>query len=216
MTTLRRLKTTPEDIAARFAGSTGVDNSLIRRNGTGRNLQDSAPTIDDDGALYCGVTIKGASPLSYAAIVNINGVDGDCRHLILTGNATLRFPGWKVGQSLLLRLIQDGTGGRTVLWDAAIYWAGGFEPGLTETADHWDIVSLRCIAIVEGVPSFEGYASGYDYGAFPATPPGCCDDLFGGCAGGIDNEEDCNMFGGVWHSDYACDDDLGCVAPIEA
>lgn len=212
MVTMRRLRTTSADIAARFSGSTGVDNSLIRRNGTGRGLQDSAPTIDDDGALFCGVTIKGASPLTYAAILNIDGRAGDSRHLILTGNATLRFPGWKVGQSLLLRLIQDETGGRTVLWDAAIYWSGGFEPGLTETADHWDIVSLRCIAIVEGVPQFEGFASGYDYGALPEAT-GCCDDLFGGCVGGIDNEYDCNQFGAVWQADKICDAVEGCVAP---
>lgn len=197
MAVFRRLKTTAEDVAARFQGSTGVDNSLLRRDGTGKNLQDSAAYVDDDGTLHCLTTIKPNIALTYTPFVTISGTAGDCRHLILTGNATLRFPDWRVGQSLELRLIQDEVGGWGVLWDAVIYWPG-FEPGLTETPGHWDVICLRCFEVADGVPKFEGFVCGYNFGELVVQ---------------VDCEENGGM--GVCCIDGVCHE-ISCVACVAA
>lgn len=204
MTVFRRLKTTSQEIANRFAGSTGVDNRLLRRDGTGRTLQDSARVVDDDGCLTCGITIKSLVEAEDAAVITFDGPDGDERHVVLEGNRQLAFTNWKVGQSLLLRLIQDGTGERTVEWLGQIYWASGFPPTLTETVNHWDCVSLRCIALTEGgQPIFEGYASGFDFGELSTPPPpaGCCqvigaEDTF---SYDLASEAECDALFGIWY-----------------
>jgi hypothetical protein len=67
---------------------------------------------------------------------------GNKQRLTLTGNATLTFTAPRGACSLMLKLIQDGTGGRTVTWPAAVKWPGGAAPALTATAGALDIVAL--------------------------------------------------------------------------
>jgi hypothetical protein len=44
------------------------------------------------------------------------------------------------GQSLRLRLVQDGTGSRTITWFTTIKWKGGSAPTLTITPGKTDVV----------------------------------------------------------------------------
>jgi hypothetical protein len=44
--------------------------------------------------------------------------------------------------NLILKLVQDGTGSRTVTWPAAVHWSGGTAPTLTTTASKVDIISF--------------------------------------------------------------------------
>lgn len=49
-----------------------------------------------------------------------------------------------VGQTFVIRLVQDGTGSRTVTWFATLKWAGGSAPTLTTTAAKTDVFGFIC------------------------------------------------------------------------
>lgn len=60
----------------------------------------------------------------------------------LTGNCTFTFGAPAGPCSLILKLVQDATGSRTVTWPAAVHWSGGTAPTLTTTANKVDIISF--------------------------------------------------------------------------
>lgn len=60
----------------------------------------------------------------------------------LTGNCTFTFTAPPGPCSLVLKLVQDGTGSRTVTWPAAVHWSGGVAPTLTTTASRVDIITF--------------------------------------------------------------------------
>ena len=60
----------------------------------------------------------------------------------LTGNCTFTFTAPPGPCSLILKLVQDATGSRTVTWPAAVHWSGGTAPTLTTTASRVDIISF--------------------------------------------------------------------------
>jgi hypothetical protein len=62
--------------------------------------------------------------------------------ITLTGNCTFTFTAPNGPGNFVLRLIQDGTGGRTVTWPAAVKWVGSAAPVLTAAAAAVDIVSI--------------------------------------------------------------------------
>lgn len=66
----------------------------------------------------------------------------DAQKLTLTGNCTLTFTNTSAGGAYVLRLVQDGTGSRTVTWPAGTKWPGGTTPTLTTTAGAIDIISI--------------------------------------------------------------------------
>ena len=60
----------------------------------------------------------------------------------MTGNCTFTFTAPTGGvANLLLRLVQDATGGRTATWPATVKWPGGSAPTLTAAANAVDIVT---------------------------------------------------------------------------
>jgi hypothetical protein len=63
---------------------------------------------------------------------------GSVQILTLTGNCTFTFPTATAGRSFFLLLKQDGTGGRTVTWPAAVKWPGATAPTITSTASRLD------------------------------------------------------------------------------
>lgn len=72
----------------------------------------------------------------------IDWTAGNKQKLTLTGNCTLTFTAPAGPTNLVLRLIQDGTGSRTVTWPAAVHWSGGTTPTLTTTASKVDLITL--------------------------------------------------------------------------
>jgi hypothetical protein len=80
----------------------------------------------------------------------------------LGGNRTWAFSGSPaVEEQLLIRIIQDATGGRTVTWPSSgvtINWVGGgVAPVLTTTASKVDVIGLRCTDPTGGALKFEGW-----------------------------------------------------------
>lgn len=60
----------------------------------------------------------------------------------LTGNCEFTFTAPGGPCNLVLKLVQDATGSRTVTWPAAVHWPGGTAPTLTTTANKVDIITF--------------------------------------------------------------------------
>lgn len=63
--------------------------------------------------------------------------------VVLGGNRIIDFTNQSTGLGQSIRFIacQDGTGSRTLTWDANVRWAGGTAPTLTTTADKCDVLA---------------------------------------------------------------------------
>jgi len=78
----------------------------------------------------------------------IDWANGNKQKLTLTDNPVyLTFDDFVISAStpacnLILKLIQDGTGSRTVIWPANVKWSGGTAPTLTTTANRVDLLSF--------------------------------------------------------------------------
>lgn len=64
------------------------------------------------------------------------------------GNITIALSNATIGQSFEIRILQDGTGSRTVTWFTTIKWAGGLAPTLTTTASKADSFGFQVTASV--------------------------------------------------------------------
>lgn len=64
------------------------------------------------------------------------------QRVTLTGNATFTFTAPHGVGSFICKLIQDGTGSRTVTWPASVRWSGGTAPTLSTGASDIDIITL--------------------------------------------------------------------------
>ena len=60
----------------------------------------------------------------------------------MTGNSTFVFTDPPGTCNLVLKLLQDGVGGRNPVWPASVKWAGGTEPSWSTGASAVDIVSF--------------------------------------------------------------------------
>lgn len=60
----------------------------------------------------------------------------------LTGNCTFTFTAPPGPCNLVLKLVQDGTGSRTVTWPASVKWPAGAAPTLTTTASRADVITF--------------------------------------------------------------------------
>jgi hypothetical protein len=76
--------------------------------------------------------------------LTLNRANGGAQTVTLTGNCTITLAGGTAGQvsNLDLTLTQDTTGSRTVVWPAAVKWAGGVAPTLSTAVGAVDRVVL--------------------------------------------------------------------------
>ena len=70
----------------------------------------------------------------------IDWTAGNKQMVILTADCTFTFTAPKGPTNLVLRLVQDATGGRDPVWPAAVKWSGASEPGWTAAGNSVDIV----------------------------------------------------------------------------
>jgi hypothetical protein len=76
----------------------------------------------------------------------------------LGGNRTLALSNADVGQRFVIRLVQDGTGTRTVNWFSTIKWPGGLVPTLTTTGGKTDVFGFICTS----AGNYDGFVIGYN------------------------------------------------------
>jgi hypothetical protein len=96
-------------------------------------------------------TVSGAvayveDTLTDGATITWNVIDSPVAKVTLAGNRTLSAPSGTTpiaGQFISLLAIQDGTGGRTITWNAAYEFAADTAPTLTATASLGDLFTFR-------------------------------------------------------------------------
>lgn len=96
---------------------------------------------------------------SDSATISIDWSDktkGHEREVTLGGNRILAFSNVTVRQRMIIHLIQDGTGSRTITWPSGISWPFNVTPTLTTTANRVDSFGLICT----GSGSYRGYILG--------------------------------------------------------
>ena len=86
-------------------------------------------------------------------------LDASSTHTVtLGGNRTLALSNADAGQKFIIRLVQDGTGSRTVTWFSTIKWPGGVTPTLTTTANKTDVFGFICTS----AGNYDGFVLGYN------------------------------------------------------
>lgn len=76
------------------------------------------------------------------ASATINWTSAQKQRVTLTDSPVLSFTAPPGASNLLLKVIQDGTGNRSITWPGAVLWPGGNPPNLTNQAGSVDIVSF--------------------------------------------------------------------------
>lgn len=76
----------------------------------------------------------------------------------LGGNRTLAVSNVAVGQRFIIRLVQDGTGSRTVTWFTSIKWPSAIAPTLTTTGGKTDVFGFICTS----AGNYDGFVIGFN------------------------------------------------------
>ena len=101
--------------------------------------------INDGGyALFTAAALNAEIALSDGSTVSWNSLTQPVAKVTLGGNRTLaNASGGVAGQFISLLIIQDGTGSRTLTWNAAYEFASDTAPTLTTTAAKGDLFVFR-------------------------------------------------------------------------
>lgn len=104
-----------------------------------------------------------STTVSDGATVTVDQSVGDEFKVTLGGNRTLALTNPTLDQSVMLRVIQDGTGSRTLSYPASVKWPSGTAPTLTTTAGASDWLGFKCVDA--GTPVYHGFVVGQGYSA---------------------------------------------------
>lgn len=145
------------------AGYSNIDLSNVHIQLDDTAITAGAKTIDANGAsinyrifgyLHTNAPIDGTNIAEYtmgtpeydngnsSTALTINLLKSNAHKVTLTGNCTFTLSNPQAGHTYVLRLVQDGTGSRTVTWPAAVKWEGGTAPTLSTAASAIDLVTL--------------------------------------------------------------------------
>ena len=97
------------------------------------------------------------------AIVTFDLAASNIHTVTLEGDRTLTVANQVVGQTFMVRLIQDAFGSRTVNWWTDIKWTGGNPPTLSTTAGSIDVFGFIC-TYYDGISdyTYDGYYVSFD------------------------------------------------------
>lgn len=129
---------------------------------TSLSEDDEVPTLEG-GTVNKRAKLKRILHLLYKIVAGVDGTTitfdlatGNVHNVTLGGNRTLALSNPTVGQKFILRLVQDGTGSRTVTWFTTIKWAGGSPPTLTTTAAKADVFGF----LITASGQYDGFVIG--------------------------------------------------------
>lgn len=101
--------------------------------------------------------IKDITANTDGATITFNLTTSNVHTVTLEGNRTLDISSPTVGQAFMVRLVQDGTGSRTVTWWSTIKWPGGAAPALSTAANAIDAFVFVCTS----TGNYDGYFAGF-------------------------------------------------------
>jgi len=120
---------------------------------------DNGTDVTTDRTWHFNKAAKGAlNTESDGATVTFDLDEADTHTVTLGGNRTLALSNADVGQRFVIRLVQDGTGTRTVTWFSTIKWPGGLVPTLTTTGGKTDVFGFICTS----AGNYDGFVIGYN------------------------------------------------------
>lgn len=147
----------PGDASYVVGPASSTDNSLARFDGTSGKLLKNGAVIGTDVQAYDANTAKTNveqtftaqqtpmnGTLTDGATIDWNGdSNGQSVKVTLGGNRTMNAP-TNINEyaAYVIRVIQDGTGSRTLAWNSAFKFAGGTAPTLTTTASAVDVFTF--------------------------------------------------------------------------
>lgn len=134
-----------------ISATAAIDSTKI--SGTAVTLS-SSQTLT--GAKTLAKTVQTITAGTDGATITFDLSLGNIHTVTLGGNRTLALSNGSTGQSFVIRLLQDGTGSRTVTWFTTIKWAGGTAPTLTTTASKADAFGF----ITTGSGTYDGFIIG--------------------------------------------------------
>jgi len=126
-------------IVATGAGAFAYESGATARTSLGLGTGD-APEFS--GAKFSATTYF-SSEVDNGNSGNADTIDwsaGNKQKSTLTDDCTFTFTEPSGPCSLILKLVQDGMGNRTVTWPGDVYWPGGTAPTLTTDAEAIDII----------------------------------------------------------------------------
>ena len=127
----------------------GSNNRIVTATGTDAqnaeaNLTFDGSTLDVSGTLKADKGYVPEATLTDGATINWNMSTQSVCKVTLGGNRTLAAPSnGSTGQFASILVIQDGTGGRTITWNAVYEFASDTAPTLTATASLGDLFVFR-------------------------------------------------------------------------
>lgn len=158
--TSNTLVATSAQLAAAISDETGSGSAVF---GTSPTI--ATPTINQINAssstsikLNAGTygAIQTYTP-SAAGTATLDLSLGNIHHITMpAGNITIALSNGTAGQCFIIRILQDGTGSRTVTWFTTIKWAGGSAPTLTTTASKTDTLGFE----ITGSNTYDGFVVG--------------------------------------------------------
>jgi len=119
-------------------GTANVTSDIVTLTGTQSlsNKTLSKPTVN--------ASVQAVTSDTDAATVTFDMSTSNVHTVTLGGNRILAVSNVTAGQFFYIRLLQDGTGSRTVTWFSTIKWAGGSAPTLTTTVSKADMFAFFC------------------------------------------------------------------------
>lgn len=143
--------------------TSSTDNAIVRFDGTtGKLVQDSALTVDDNGKVSSKASASNPYVTSGSGTINLDCANYNYFDITATGTVTLTVSNVVLNQPIFVRLRQDATGGRTINLFSGISWPDNTPPDLTITASHWDNLVFICRSATG--PAWDGGWFGLNYG----------------------------------------------------
>jgi len=139
--------------------SVGTLTSVVVADGgnIGSASDTDAISIASTGAVTFSKATKPAlKSNSDASTVTFDVNEANVHTVTLGANRVFAISNETAGQKFMIRILQDGTGSRTVTWFSTIKWAGGSAPTLTTTANKADVVGF----LVTGADTYDGFVIG--------------------------------------------------------
>lgn len=134
-----------------FSPNTKAESSKINQNFS--NIKTAIDQLQADKVLYTSTDLSTVTfDLVTSKMFTLTAGDA------VGASRTLAVSNVTTGQGFMIRIVQGGSGSKTVVWWSGIKWPSGTAPTLTTTANSIDAFGFVCTA----TNTYDGYFLGFD------------------------------------------------------